>query len=64
MGSTAVGTSSFSVKCRCTRALRKQPPIFPQPLPFVVHKPESTYLLVWLALPQTHEVLQHLSIYT
>lgn len=53
MGSTAVGTTSFGVKCICMRALRKQPLFYLQPLPFMVHMLENTYLLVWLALIQT-----------
>lgn len=55
MGSTAVGTASFSVKYRCMRALRKQPLFYLQPPPFMVHMLENTCLLVWLALIQTTE---------
>lgn len=58
MGSTAVGTTSFGVKCICMRALRKQPLFYLQPLPFMVHMLENTYLLVWLALIQTTKDLQ------
>lgn len=53
MGSIAVGTTSFGVKCRCMRTLRKQRLFYLQPLPFMVHMLESNYLLVWFALTQT-----------
>ena len=57
-----MGTTTFSAKCRCTKALREQPPFFPQP--FMLYMPESAYLQVWPAMPQAHQVLQHMWICT